>query len=82
MVFKLSPRMTTFTAPFENDVNMYGIQTKSSPDAAARLFENDVNMYGIQTGDNVLLFNGSFENDVNMYGIQTFRATYKTIIMF
>ena len=34
---------------FENDVNMYGIQTRPPQEALNLLFENDVNMYGIQT---------------------------------
>ena len=34
---------------FENDVKMYGTQTKSLPHHVARLFENDVKMYGTQT---------------------------------
>ena len=34
---------------FENDVKMYGIQTRSVPDRQQDQFENDVKMYGIQT---------------------------------
>ena len=34
---------------FENDVNMYGIQTLSFYPTIKDKFENDVNMYGIQT---------------------------------
>ena len=34
---------------FENDVNMYGIQTINLRKNAQKMFENDVNMYGIQT---------------------------------
>ena len=34
---------------FENDVNMYGIQTRLALPRKRILFENDVNMYGIQT---------------------------------
>ena len=34
---------------FENDVNMYGIQTLASTLISSVAFENDVNMYGIQT---------------------------------
>ena len=34
---------------FENDVNMYGIQTVISTLSPTLPFENDVNMYGIQT---------------------------------
>ena len=56
---------------FENDVNMYGTQTKVERIINQRQFENDVNMYGTQTQ---LLRESSycrFENDVNMYGTQT-----------
>ena len=34
---------------FENDVKMYGIQTKAWPHGQVEKFENDVKMYGIQT---------------------------------
>ena len=34
---------------FENDVNMYGIQTEQFTNTGSGEFENDVNMYGIQT---------------------------------
>ena len=34
---------------FENDVKMYGTQTKSAPSADKLAFENDVKMYGTQT---------------------------------
>ena len=34
---------------FENDVNMYGIQTSAFWESDRNVFENDVNMYGIQT---------------------------------
>ena len=37
---------------FENDVNMYGIQTYSYTIRIRIQFENDVNMYGIQTTQN------------------------------
>ena len=37
------------TFVFENDVNMYGIQTYVSSSVPVNMFENDVNMYGIQT---------------------------------
>ena len=36
---------------FENDVKMYGTQTKSKIKEIARRFENDVKMYGTQTTD-------------------------------
>ena len=34
---------------FENDVKMYGTQTKDMSDGYNPLFENDVKMYGTQT---------------------------------
>ena len=34
---------------FENDVKMYGIQTKESREIHSLQFENDVKTYGIQT---------------------------------
>ena len=49
MVFKREVRRNTKASKFENDVNMYGIQTQK-PDIMSNFsFENDVNMYGIQT---------------------------------
>ena len=35
--------------PFENDVKIYGIQTKLSIYSLILVFENDVKIYGIQT---------------------------------
>ena len=37
------------TPAFENDVKMYGIQTRSQVEQVHTMFENDVKMYGIQT---------------------------------
>ena len=34
---------------FENDVKMYGTQTKTSDSTVVGAFENDVKMYGTQT---------------------------------
>ena len=34
---------------FENDVKMYGTQTRWNARASAFMFENDVKMYGTQT---------------------------------
>jgi len=34
---------------FENDVEMYGAQTRKECRIMAKLFENDVEMYGAQT---------------------------------
>ena len=56
---------------FENDVNMYGIQTDLAKKYKVNAFENDVNMYGIQTCRGAVYLTIVFENDVNMYGIQT-----------
>ena len=48
---------------FENDVKMYGTQTRSFLSHCKLLFENDVKMYGTQTGQiyingiNILLIN-------------------------
>ena len=36
---------------FENDVKMYGTQTKAMWENTALKFENDVKMYGTQTPD-------------------------------
>ena len=56
---------------FENDVKMYGTQTKSATSSAWTAFENDVKMYGTQT--HLILHSAlsQFENDVKMYGTQT-----------
>ena len=37
---------------FENDVKMYGTQTKFGLDSIGTQFENDVKMYGTQTYSN------------------------------
>ena len=34
---------------FENDVKMYGTQTRCTPQKSMSVFENDVKMYGTQT---------------------------------
>ena len=56
---------------FENDVKMYGTQTRSSGRRSKRPFENDVKMYGTQTGSALKSMAKGFENDVKMYGTQT-----------
>ena len=56
---------------FENDVEMYGAQTKTIKNHADLTFENDVEMYGAQTGVVGVLKDKLFENDVEMYGAQT-----------
>ena len=57
--------------PFENDVKIYGIQTKYSAIEPGFAFENDVKIYGIQTEYIELTVYAAFENDVKIYGIQT-----------
>ena len=56
---------------FENDVKMYGTQTRSYPAESMLMFENDVKMYGTQTLSRLLRVFERFENDVKMYGTQT-----------
>ena len=56
---------------FENDVKMYGTQTKTNALKTLEGFENDVKMYGTQTMTNEKRFFKEFENDVKMYGTQT-----------
>ena len=67
----------TWTVQFENDVKMYGIQTKWYHEHLDVLFENDVKMYGIQTGASPNASDVWFENDVKMYGIQTYLSISK-----
>ena len=56
---------------FENDVKMYGTQTRYPIILLRYLFENDVKMYGTQTDRLPYLIPPWFENDVKMYGTQT-----------
>ena len=56
---------------FENDVKMYGIQTRIIWIKCRHEFENDVKTYGIQTMMTGNITNMTFENDVKMHGIQT-----------
>ena len=56
---------------FENDVEMYGTQTKPLQHCKSPPFENDVEMYGTQTSARVRYAEFTFENDVEMYGTQT-----------
>ena len=56
---------------FENDVEMYGAQTKPVALLEYLMFENDVEMYGAQTVDKPEPSSILFENDVEMYGAQT-----------
>ena len=56
---------------FENDVKMYGTQTRSDKKEPGGKFENDVKMYGTQTSTSRGTPHFWFENDVKMYGTQT-----------
>ena len=56
---------------FENDVEMYGAQTRNLLHEYNTLFENDVEMYGAQTAIMCIMIQIAFENDVEMYGAQT-----------
>ena len=60
-----------FTSLFENDVKMYGTQTRIICKASDKSFENDVKMYGTQTTTGAICCTAEFENDVKMYGTQT-----------
>ena len=56
---------------FENDVKMYGTQTRIRAHSWLLRFENDVKMYGTQTLRLLQYRKTEFENDVKMYGTQT-----------
>ena len=56
---------------FENDVKMYGTQTRNNTVSFNYWFENDVKMYGTQTFAAASCILCKFENDVKMYGTQT-----------
>ena len=71
MVLKPTPSFLRSRGKFENDVEMYGAQTKKISNLIKRMFENDVEMYGAQTklsNESIIVL---FENDVEMYGAQT-----------
>lgn len=61
---------------FENDVKMYGTQTKKKTYSDAEGFENDVKMYSTQTFMLTGSAGGGFENDIKMYGTQTWPRSY------
>ena len=61
---------------FENDVEMYGTQTRSQDTILLEEFENDVEMYGTQTVITECYTYTVFENDVEMYGTQTIAHVY------
>ena len=64
---------------FENDVKMYGTQTKRTARTSTSLFENDVKMYGTQTFPRPFNSCKRFENDVKMYGTQTPACLFKAL---
>ena len=47
--FYVSDGISFSNLRFENDVEMYGAQTRSRQSLCISLFENDVEMYGAQT---------------------------------
>ena len=65
--------MSFLNLRFENDVKMYGTQTKVKVRMVTNQFENDVKMYGTQTAVSHIHHEPQFENDVKMYGTQTAR---------
>ena len=64
---------------FENDVKMYGTQTRMITRLLQMAFENDVKMYGTQTEYGTLIPESLFENDVKMYGTQTPACLFKAL---
>ncbi len=71
--FYVSDGISFSNLRFENDVEMYGAQTKFNTVAGVLKFENDVEMYGAQTFCRLPMLHVWFENDVEMYGAQTSR---------
>ena len=69
--FYVSDGISFSNLRFENDVEMYGAQTKRYAYEYADGFENDVEMYGAQTKRYAYEYADGFENDVEMYGAQT-----------
>ena len=67
---------------FENDVKMYGTQTRIAVLDDRVMFENDVKMYGTQTRKAVNTDSEQFENDVKMYGTQTVAFVVPTEQLF
>ena len=49
MVLKLPAPLPCVYSRFENDVKMYGTQTRQNRPGSQHPFENDVKMYGTQT---------------------------------
>ena len=73
--FYVSDGISFSNLRFENDVEMYGAQTRTGAPVFERWFENDVEMYGAQTTFPEKLRLIVFENDVEMYGAQTSRLS-------
>ena len=69
--FYVSDGISFSNLRFENDVEMYGAQTRKCFIKWMFLFENDVEMYGAQTQTIGNTTAPMFENDVEMYGAQT-----------
>ena len=65
---------------FENDVKMYGTQTKGFSVVDGDMFENNVKMYGTQTFMEYGITEDEFENDVKMYGTQTAVRTFNCCV--
>ena len=53
--FYVSDGISFSNLRFENDVEMYGAQTKFTPTKEEERFENDVEMYGAQTMSIVII---------------------------
>ena len=70
-VFYANDGISFLNLRFENDVKMYGTQTKEKVCICIAQFENDVKMYGTQTWCYQTHTVYQFENDVKMYGTQT-----------
>ena len=69
--FYVSDGISFSNLRFENDVEMYGAQTRYRVKSIKKSFENDVEMYGAQTIYIIVTSSALFENDVEMYGAQT-----------
>ena len=70
-VFYANDGISFLNLRFENDVKMYGTQTRLELYLIWKRFENDVKMYGTQTLSDIIISYLRFENDVKMYGTQT-----------
>ena len=75
--FYVSDGISFSNLRFENDVEMYGAQTRALSNFLNKSFENDVEMYGAQTCIRITVIIFWFENDVEMYGAQTDKSIRK-----